>query len=433
MKRIALLSPLAVGVALMVACSSEEGSGIDNNAGGQGGAAASGTGATSTFTGGAAGGVSADGGGAAGAAGAAGTPTTEPPPCDAFIGLDNQMECGADTATAQIKQANMLIVLDKSGSMTAPLGSSTLWDATKTALTGALQAVQGIVSFGLILFPDKDVPFECPLDVCCQTTAGNMADVPVADGTLTVPQIIDTLNTTAPGGGTPIAAGLTRALEYYTTGTGAALQGDKFVMLVTDGGPNCNAGLTCDSMSCTMNLDLRQGCTPTGANCCAGEPRMCLDDDAVLAQINALSAAGIATFVVGIPGTENYASYLDTFATAGGRAQVGGATQYYAVSESGGVAGLESVFTDITTQLINSCDVTLSRVPPDPTEVNVAVNCEALPRVILDDSGAVVSGDWDLDLATDPPTVRLLGSTCDYITQTGAERIDVIFGCPSIM
>ena len=432
MKRIALLSPLAVGVALMVACSSEDddGSGISNNAG-QGGATAGTGGAVFAGSGGA---ISGEGGPPiGGTAGSGATPGSEPPPCESFVGLDNPEECGADTATAQIKKANMLIVLDKSGSMTAPLGSTTLWDATKTALTGALQAVQGIVSFGLVLFPDKDVPFECPLDVCCQTTSGNMADVPVADGTLTVPQIIETLNTTAPGGGTPIAAGLTRALEYYTTGTGAALDGDKFVMLVTDGGPNCNSGLTCESMSCTMNLDLRQGCTPSGPNCCAGEPRMCLDDAAVLAQIEALSAAGIATFVVGIPGTENYASYLDTFATAGGRAQVGGATQYYAVSESGGVAGLESVFTDITTQLINSCDVQLSRVPPNLQDVNVAVNCEVLPRATFADSGASpVSGDWDLDTATSPPTVRLLGSTCDYITQTGAERIDVLFGCPTI-
>jgi hypothetical protein len=159
----------------------------------------------------------------------------------------------------------------------------------------------------------------------------------------------------------------------------------------------------------------------------------CLDDTSVVDQITALSDAGIQTFVVGIPGTEAYATYLDQFAIAGGRPNPAGPTQYYAVDTAGGVEGLTDVFSSITTQLINSCDVQLSRVPPDLEKVNVAIDCEVINKARYEDSGAEpVTGDWDLDEGTSPPTVRLLGGLCNFITQQGVQRVDVIFGCPPI-
>ena len=36
-----------------------------------------------------------------------------------------------------------------------------------------------------------------------------------------------------------------RAYDYFTTGAGKSLSGDRFVLLATDGGPNCNPSLTC--------------------------------------------------------------------------------------------------------------------------------------------------------------------------------------------
>ena len=85
----------------------------------------------------------------------------------------------------------------------------------------------------------------------------------------------------------------------------------------------------------------------------------CLDDASVVAQIEALYAeAGIPTFVIGIPGTEVYASYLDTFAVAGGATDPDGS--YYAVEATGGVEALAQTFTDITTHLVRGCEIELA-------------------------------------------------------------------------
>jgi hypothetical protein len=37
----------------------------------------------------------------------------------------------------------------------------------------------------------------------------------------------------------------------------------------------------------------------------------CLDDSAVTAQVDALYSAGIQSFILGLPGSEPYAAYLE--------------------------------------------------------------------------------------------------------------------------
>ena len=127
----------------------------------------------------------------------------------------------------------------------------------KTALTGALDQVKGGISFGLELFPNNlmtPIPTSCTSE-CWDMPAGEAAIVvPVGSGTTTVPTILSKFDA-MPSGGTPTAAALKAAADYFTTGTGKDLTGDKYVLLATDGGPNGNASLTCNQMSCTVNMD----------------------------------------------------------------------------------------------------------------------------------------------------------------------------------
>jgi hypothetical protein len=51
----------------------------------------------------------------------------------------------------------------------------------------------------------------------------------------------------------------------------------------------------------------------------------------------------VPTFVIGIPGTERYADYLNAFATAGGVPNPSTLPDYYAVSAEGGVDGLTRI------------------------------------------------------------------------------------------
>jgi len=233
---------------------------------------------------------------------------------------------------------------------------------------------------------------------------------------------MNALNESAPGGGTPTAAALDAALAYFTTGAGKDLKGDRFVLLATDGGPNCGAADTkCAADHCTPNLDGL--CPAAQGNCCIGEGSYCLTDAAVVQKIRALADAAVPTFVIGIPGTERYAAYLSSFATAGGVPNPNAPPDYYAVSAEGGVEGLTQTLIDITTHLVRACDVDLGAVAPLKNLVNVAVDCDIVP--FEDGAG------WDI--SSDAPTTLVLsGDACKRVRREGARRIDVVYGCPTV-
>jgi hypothetical protein len=280
-----------------------------------------------------------------------------------------------------------------------------------------------ILNLGLVLYPySRQIAIpekSCGKD-CCLLEVGEAAvNVPIAPGTESVGRILSLLESTPPGGGTPTAEALRRAREYLTAAT---LEGDTYVVLATDGGPNCNFDLECDADRCTANLDNQ--CSLE--NCCDGNGEYCVDDESVTGEIEALRDAGIPTFVVGIPGTEDYAQYLEDFAEAGGVPNPDEPPSYYAVDASGGVEGLTGVFRDITEQLVRSCEVELEREPPAPSLVNVAVDCTPIRPEEDDGSG------WELDTGASPALIRLSGPVCEEIQASGAKRVDVVYGCKTI-
>ena len=344
--------------------------------------------------------------------------------CERFSGLD---ECGVTSIEATFSAANVLLVIDKSSSMDdQPEGFQLKkWDALKAALAPALEAVEGELSFGLLLYPfneQAEIPLDC-FEGCCQVPQGPKAiQVSIEPGIGSLSKVMDALDTAAPGGGTPTAAALDAALTYFTSGAGKDLNGDRFVLLATDGGPNCgDSSTTCAADHCTPNLDGL--CPAAQGNCCRGEGSYCLDDAAVGQKIRALADASVRTFVIGIPGTESYAEYLDAFATAGGVPNPKKHPAYYAVSAEGGVDGLTRTFRDITTHLVRSCEVDLGSVAPDRQLVNVAVDCDIVPSA--DGVGWAIT-----DQA--PTTLVLAGDTCSRVKREGARRIDVVYGCPTV-
>jgi hypothetical protein len=381
----------------------------------------------------------ATGGQGEGGDGASGNPTA----CGTFQGLE---QCGLDQLSAETTPVNVLLVLDKSGSMeTAPEAGSTvtLWSAVNTALEEALGDASPAVSFGLQLFPSRDVIRDCDAENCCGIS-GTDVDIEVGPGDEPRAAIVDLLSRTQPGGGTPTADALSRAYQYYTTGPGAELDGAKFVLLATDGGPNCNAGNSCEADACTTNID--GNCSVDPLNCCATTPSGCLDDDNVLAQIEQLYDVGVDTFVVGLAGTEEYSNQLDSFAEAGGRARVGTPDKYYRVAATGSAAGLTEVLNDITRQLVQECDVALAPGDLDLNELNVAVDCAVVPFAVPEEAGEGGAGG---EASDDPyagpsywwidglevgsiPTVHLGGEICGIVKTQGVERIDILRGCPTV-
>lgn len=406
-----LLGALAIaGIVVVASCSDK-----DSDGGAKIGEDTGGTGGITIGSGGNAGGSTASAGQGGAAAG-----------CSEIEGLTTTFVCDQRAVSATLRKVNVLLVMDRSASMDDPFtaaaggagggggGDSSKWESMRAALAEALTATQSIANYGLMLYPDKDADAACAV--------GSEVDVAVGPGSATVGAILDAVAPpTQPGGNTPVADALDAALTYFVDGAGQELPGDRYVLLATDGGPNCNDTLSCAETACTVNLD--GSCPAQAGNCCEVQPEACVDHARVVERIEALRAAGIDTFVIGIPGSEAYEAWLNDFAEAGGRAVTDAATSYYRVDSAAGTQGLTETLERIARNLVTDCTVELDEPPENRAEINVAVDCTVVPQ-----NGTTSS--WTL--SDDGLRVTIEGALCDQIRTTGVERIDVILGCPIV-
>jgi hypothetical protein len=351
------------------------------------------------------------------------------------VGLD---DCHWQSERAAFHAVQILLVLDKSASMdeVLPGFGFSKWQAIRTALDAAMQPFAAVVWFGLQLYPARSVVgTNLTGEQWCELPPESASvDVALGPGSDTVPAISEVLAATQAGGGTPIAEALRRAHRYFTEKLPPAADSpDRYLLLATDGGPNCNANHEpCAWDACVPNLEgidprCQTSADGAGLNCCEDNVLGCVDDAAVLAQIEALRAADVKTIVMGIPGSEAFAANLDQFALAGGQLAPSGAHSYYAVTADAGLLGLEAMFRDITVDLIKDCEIRLEQAPLDLTQVNVAVDCEVVTQSTADDGSG-----WHYDDLANPLAIILEGEVCTRIQQQGAERIDTVSGCATL-
>jgi hypothetical protein len=335
--------------------------------------------------------------------------------------------CGGTTVNAEPLKVNLLFVIDRSASMSGtPAGfPAAKWPTMVTSLKSSLDGIKGKMAVGLQFFPD---PPSGSSDSLCGMPSGTSITIPIADSVTTVPLITQKLDESSPTGSTPTADALELAHSYFTTGAGKDLEGENYVLLALDGGPNCNESLSCgqdnatDRALCTNTYDLPDSCGASAPfNCCNAQPKGCLDSARVVSKVKQLRTAGITTIVVGIPGSEAYASVLDELAIEGGSPASQTSPKYFKVADA---EALTKTLVSLSLNLVKSCDLQLETAPPNPNEVNVYLDGDVVPK--LGDDG------WDLDNSTTPPTVRLKGATCTKVETEGAQSIRVSFGCPTV-
>jgi hypothetical protein len=329
----------------------------------------------------------------------------------------SNQQCGGSKLKASPQPVNVVVLLDRSLSMNTALSATepkTRWQAMREALNTALSGVQDRISFGLKLFPDSAAE--------CSVTKPGLA-VEVGLGASAVASIDQAIGAATPAGGTPVASALAQLLDYYASVDAGTLVGDKVVLLATDGAPNCNSGQTCEQSACIANIE-----NPSQPqNICQFDPAQCLDTTETVAKVKALYDEGIRTVVLGIPGTEypQYQGVLNQMAAAGGLANQDPGYDYYPVSADAGLQGLKTTLETITKGLIKSCRLQLTSVPHELGLLNVQVDGREIPQ-----SGA---DGWEIDQSTSPPTVVLKGTTCQSIETQGAESVDVVYGCPTVI
>ena len=355
-------------------------------------------------------------------------------------GIFKEVSCSQTQVEADVRTVNMLLVLDESGSMkeSPAANAPSKWLIMKDALQSALVKVADNINFGLLLYPylDGGIPAGSvnPAETCAvPDNPGDAVNVPIGVGQTALAEVLAKIDSQTPAGGTPTARALKQAYNYFVNGEGQKLSGSKWVLLATDGGPNCNLGLTCGADGCTQNID---GNCQAGFNCCDGAGFACLDDEAATTQIGMLATQGVKTFVIGVPGTDAYANSLNNFANAGKMPNTSGASGelYYAISATTARDDLVDAFGEITTQLIKSCDIELKASPPNPEKVSVAIDCALQPVVPTGSApDAGVDGYYvDYSYAPKPAHIKLVGAPCDAITAQGAHHVDVIVGCQGV-
>ena len=281
--------------------------------------------------------------------------------------------------------ADLLLVVDRSGSMDEVPDGATLtkWQQITSVISDVVYELDSELGFGLMTYPTSTGD-------ALQCTAGQVV-VPIKD--VAGPDISFALMVASPDGGTPTAPTLMMAHEYLSV---RSTDRPQAVVLATDGAPNCNYAL--DAATCVCSQPVCEG------------GYACLDDHNAVTATAELAAAGIATFVIGIPGSELFALVLDRMAVAGGTPQQG-ARRYYSTSSS---AELEQALRNIG-ERVAQCRFELSQEPPSD-DIAVTINGLTAGR----DTNRL--NGWDYVGAS---TIEFFGPACETMSAGDVIAVEV--------
>ena len=305
--------------------------------------------------------------------------------------------CGLYQFNPTPKNADILLVLDRSASMKDPPNASTTaskWSIVVPTLNTVVTATDSSVLWGMKSFPEGSG------NACVAGSVTSAIDVQVA-ATNAIALTTAISATTPEGNGTPTGDAINAAVLYLTSLTDT---NPKYILLATDGEPSCTA-------------------IPSSEGTAAARPY------AVTAVANA-KTAGFPTFVIGIGTTTSDTATLNQMAAAGGEVPPSAtnplAPQFYLASD---MTTLTGALDSITGQ-ISSCLFPLTMPPPvpnDPTKLGVYLGAGMI-KIPNDPTRA--SGWAYTD--TDDTAVEVYGSWCAMLQAAGAGAVQIIYGCAAI-
>lgn len=308
--------------------------------------------------------------------------------------------------------ADVVFAIDRSGSMRLTIDGREdtppdmwRWRVMRDALASAFDTLDARVRVGAKFYPDIiDIALPPP-EVACRSSAG--IDIPISASAEAA--IIAEFDIAEPLGGTPTAV----AIAESSAALRAADSPRRFIVLATDGGPNCNSGPTIDPLTCI--------CTSQPDDCRAPDFGVfaCLDDTRTIDTIRMTARAGIPVFVVGIEDLSrpDLADVLDAMAVAGGRPRmVPGERSFYSVRSA---AELRDAL-DTITGTISRCAFVSPSVPVDESTFFVEIDGERIPR-----------DGWDwVDRARGE--LELGPAACELAQRPGASVVAIVDDCPDL-
>ena len=294
------------------------------------------------------------------------------------------LNCGNSASSMTQLPADLLLVLDRSGSMTNGISDddpcdpasgtcAQRWTTMMTAMHTVLATSPTSIHWGLKFFSTPGLTSGSgSTSVGCVVTSD--AEVPV--GTNNADAITTSIASTSPNYNTPTRAAIEVAVAYLKTiQDGRA----KYILLATDGQPNCPA---------------------------TGDVATATDLDPAIAAIAAARSAGIAVYVIGVgPSAGN----LDAMAASGGTNKF-----YPALSPQALTSALNAIVGAVA-----SCVYTMASSPPDPTNLGVYLDKQLVRESATD--------GWTLSSSN---AVTFHGPTCDRIKAGTYQSVQVLFGCP---
>jgi hypothetical protein len=428
LRRVLLTSSVLLSAfGLVGACSSDSGP-DDEGSGNQGAGGSSKGGSDSGGAPNGEGGTAAQGvggtGGSLGGSGGKGGSTSDA----GSDGEGGEQACATTRQEAKLAPANLLFVIDKSGSMNCnpPEGDEALnarcanfpvkedpslpskWEVTTEALSNALDtlALQPNVRVGMNLFPR---------DSSCRVESTPNVDVAALD-TAQRTDIGDLLSETTPAGETPIAGATILSYAHLSEALRAGdLDGNVFVVLLTDGAETCKESEL---------------------------PKLLAEDVPNARLFN------IRTFVIGAPGSENARSLLSQMAFVGGTASSANCNHSDAQPDEGDchfdmttsadfAADLDAALQEISRTKVLSCEFEVPENPDgggvDLNKVNVTFQpsdgeLEEIPK----DTSAACDEAAGWQYSADASKIVLCGDVCDRVQDDAEGQVRIVLGCPTI-
>jgi von Willebrand factor type A domain len=299
--------------------------------------------------------------------------------------------CGQTTVPIAPLPPDILIVQSKALSMAdgwddqpcqGGCGATSKWSQTLGAVSAIVGDTDSSINWGLAFYGVSS----------CGTTSTPY--VPV--GPMSSQAISSAFAANQPATGNPIETAVNDAATYMLTLTDP---NPKYLLLVTDGLPDCMPGDTSTT-----------------------------DDDSLGAEAAVVNArmAGVSTFVVGLATSSDVTTTatLDQMADNGGEAQAGATTSYYAAMDS---TSLEAALTAVVGTVV-SCTLPLTNVPPNLTNIAVAASESSGSLVKIPEDS---SDGWSFTNAS-MNAIILNGTACAQLRSGAYTNFQFIYACDDV-